>query len=145
MFWWLNFNPQINGWELNWPWSGAVTQDIASSLWSRARNRRVERRVLDEVASYGRQIGAITDLLDEVADKVGDGAMTPRGRHAHAQLKDFKARVDRIKEEELQRMIPDEPDAARELLAALLLRHPQLSVGKSLSLNPESDRESDRA
>ena len=140
MLWWLNFNPQVNGWELNWPWSGAVTQDITSSLWSRARNSRVEKRVLDEVASYGRQIGAITDLLDEVADKLGGEAMTPRARHAHAQLKDFKARVDRIKEEELRRAIPDEPEAARQLLEALLLRHPDLSVGKSLSLDRESDR-----
>ena len=140
MLWWLNFIPQVNGWELNWPWSGAVTQDITSSLWSRARNSRVERRVLDEVASYGRQIGAITDLLDEVADKLGGEAMTPRARHAHAQLKDFKARVDRIKEEELRRAIPDEPEAARQLLEALLLRHPDLSVGKSLSLDRESDR-----
>jgi hypothetical protein len=140
MLWWLNFNPQVNGWELNWPWSGAVTQDITSSLWSRARNSRVEKRVLDEVASYGRQIGAIADLLDEVADKLGGEAMTPRARHAHAQLKDFKARVDRIKEEELRRAIPDEPEAARQLLQALLLRHPDLSVGKSLSLDRESDR-----
>ena len=132
MLWWLNFNPQINGWEVNWPWSGAVTQDITSSLWSKARNSRVERRVLDEVASYGRQIGAITDLLDEVADKVDDGAMTPRGRHAHAQLKDFKARVDRIKDEELRRMIPDEPESARSLLEALLERHPQLAGTRAL-------------
>jgi hypothetical protein len=44
MFWWLNFNPQMNGWALHWPWSGAVAQDITSNLWSRARNSRVERR-----------------------------------------------------------------------------------------------------
>jgi hypothetical protein len=127
MFWWLNFNPQINGWEVNWPWSGAVTQDITSSLLSRARSSRVERRVLDEVASYGRQLGTLTDLVDEVADKLGEEQLTERGRHARAQLKDYKARIDSIKDEELGRLVPDEPEAARRLLDALLLRHPQLS------------------
>jgi hypothetical protein len=127
MFWWLNFNPQINGWEVHWPWSGAVMQDITSSLWSRARNSRVEKRVLEEVASYGRQLGTLTDLVDEVADKLGEEELTERGRHARAQLKDYKAHIDRIKDEELGRLVPDEPEAARRLLEALLVRHPQLS------------------
>ena len=132
MFWWLNFNPQVNGWEVHWPWSGAVTQDITSTLWSRARNSRVERRVLEEVASYGRQLGTLTDLVDEVADKLGEEQLTERGRHARAQLKDYKARIDRIKDEELGRLVPDEPEAARQLLEALLVRYPQLREKPSL-------------
>jgi hypothetical protein len=132
MFWWLNFNPQINGWEVNWPWSGAVTQDITSSLLSRARSSRVEKRVLDEVASYGRQLGTLTDLVDEVADKLGEEQLTERGRHARAQLKDYKARIERIKDEELRRMIPEEPEEARRHLEALLARHPQLREKPSL-------------
>jgi hypothetical protein len=127
MFWWLDFNPQINGWTVHWPWSGSVTQDILSGLLSQARSSRVERRVLDEVASYGRQLGTLTDLVDEVADKLGDAQLTERGRHARAQLKSYKARIDRIKDEELRRLIPEDPEAAGRLLEALLVRHPQLT------------------
>jgi hypothetical protein len=132
MFWWLDFNPQINGWTVHWPWSGAVTQDIVSGLLSRAGSSRVERRVLDEVASYGRQLGALIDLVDEVADKLGAATLTPEGRQAHGQLKDYRERIRRIKREEMLRLIPDEPDAARELLEALLARHPELSERRSL-------------
>jgi hypothetical protein len=127
MFWWLNFNPQINGWDVHWPWSGAVTQDITSTLWSRARNSRAERRVLSEVASYGRQIGTLNDLLYDMARKLGDEELTSRGLHAREQLKNYIEQVEQIKAEERQALIPDEPEEARRMLEALLARHPQLS------------------
>ena len=130
MFWWLDFNPQVNGWTVHWPWSGAVTQDITSSLWSRARNSRVERRVLNEVASYGKQIGTLNDLVYDMARKLGDDELTSRGLHARDQLKDYIDQIERIKAEERQALIPDEPEEARRLLDALLLRHPQLSDGR---------------
>src|SRR6187399_2166569 len=56
--WWLNFNPQFN-----WPFSGSVVQDIHPSLLARAGNDETELRVLREVASYGRQIGVLSDLV----------------------------------------------------------------------------------
>ena len=97
MFWWLNFNPQMNGWALHWPWSGAVAQDITSNLWSRARNSRVERRVLNEVASYGKQIGTLNDLVHEMARKLGDEELTSRGVHAREQLMNDLEQIEQIK------------------------------------------------
>ena len=116
MFWWLNFNPQMNGWTVNWPWSGAVTQDIVSGL----------------LAAHGRQLGMLTDLVDEMAGKLGDGQLTERGRLALGQLNDYKARIERIRDEELQRLVPQDAEAAGRLLDALLVRHPQLSQPRSL-------------
>ena len=132
MFWWLNFNPQINGWEVNWPWSGAVTQDITSSLLSRARSSRVERRVLNEVASYGKQIGTLNDLVYDMARKLGDEELTSRGVHAREQLKNYIEQIEQIKAEERRALIPDEPEEARRVLEALLARHPQLRDKPSL-------------
>lgn len=128
MFWWLDFNPQmLNGWDVRWPWSGAVTQDITSSLLSRAGSGRVEKRVLDEVASYGRQIGVLSELVHDLVGGLSEEELTPRARQARAQLTDYQARIDRIKEDEQRRMVPEDPEAARRLLQALLVRHQQLS------------------
>ena len=73
---WLNFNPQVH-----WPFSGAVTQDIHPALLAQAGNEEIEVRVLRDVASYGKQIGVLSDLLHSVAEPRAARAAR-RGRRA---------------------------------------------------------------
>jgi hypothetical protein len=90
--WWLNFNPQFN-----WPFSGSVVQDIHPSLLARAGNDETELRVLREVASYGKQIGVLSDLVLGLAKQLPAGALDDEARHALAQLEEMGRRIERIK------------------------------------------------
>lgn len=92
--WWLNFNPQVH-----WPFSGSVTQDIHPSLLARAGDDQVELRVLREVASYGKQIGVLSDLVLGLAKKLPAGALDDEARHALAQLEEMARRIERIKDQ----------------------------------------------
>ena len=116
---WFNFNPQVH-----WPFSGSVTQDIHPSLLAKAGNDEVELRTLREVASYGKQIGVLSDLLLAVVAQLKPGAFDNAGRHALAQLRDITAQVQRLKDE-LQ-PLPDTPQAAQALVDAVRLRFPEL-------------------
>ena len=90
--WSFNYAPQIH-----WPLSGAVVQDIAPALLQCAGDAQVERRVLGEVASYGKQIGVLTDLLCELAALVPAEALGDKGRHALTQLTELRAKVEALK------------------------------------------------
>lgn len=91
--WWLNFNPQFN-----WPFSGSVVQDIHPSLLARAGNDETELRVLREVASYGRQIGVLSDLVLWLAKQLPAESLDDDARHALGQLEDLTRRIERIKQ-----------------------------------------------
>ncbi|HET9645535.1 MAG TPA: hypothetical protein VFP68_19735 [Burkholderiaceae bacterium] len=127
--WSFNFNPQVNGWEVHWPLGGPVTQDIVASLLTQAGSSRVELRVLDEVASYGRQIGVLSKLVRELSEE-----RPPRSeltRHAREQLDQFMQRIERIKEQEEDskaHQVPEDLESARELHRALLRRYPELAA-----------------
>ncbi len=116
---WLNFNP-----EVHWPFSGAVTQDIHPSLLAKAGDDETEVRVLREVASYGKQIGVISDLLLALVASVQPKKLGADGEHALEQLCQMVGDIQRIKEE--LHPLPDTPDAARALIVALKERFPEL-------------------
>jgi hypothetical protein len=109
---------------VHWPFSGAVTQDIQASLLSKAGDNEVEVRVLREVASYGKQIGVIGDLLLAVVGSMPPRKLGEEGEHALMQLRQMAEDIQRIKEG--QRPLPDSADAARKLIAALKERFPEL-------------------
>jgi hypothetical protein len=119
MMTWLNYHP-----EVHWPFSGAVTQDIQTSLLSKAGDNEVEVRVLREVASYGKQIGVIGDLLLAVVGSMPPRKLGEEGEHALMQLRQMAEDIQRIKQG--QRPLPDSADAARKLIAALKERFPEL-------------------
>jgi len=61
--------------DLNFPWSGSVAQRIEPNTnWffdaipDGAGDRRIEKKAFG-VASYGRQLGLLTEVLIELADK----------------------------------------------------------------------------
>jgi hypothetical protein len=118
---WLNFNPQVH-----WPFSGAVTQDIRHSLLAKAGSDETEVRVLGEVASYGKQIGVLSDLLLALVASVQPKKLGEEGEHALEQLCRMVGDIQRIKSE--QDPLPDTPDAARALILALKERFPELKT-----------------
>jgi hypothetical protein len=119
MFWSLNYQPQTH-----WPLSGSVMQDI-SPLLMRAGNAGVEERALREVASYGRQIGVLSDLVHALAALQPPGSLDAQGEHAREQLADLRQRIDELKQD-APPIVPSSPEQARKLLNALLERHPDL-------------------
>jgi hypothetical protein len=129
MFWWFNvFSPQFKGPETHWPLSGNVDQDIAPTWWM-ARSRDggvIEQRVLREVVSYGRQIGALSDLVLALLEDRAPASLNDKGGQALRQLREWAQQIDRMKRGLAP--LPDNlPDAAR-LLHDLLERYPELSV-----------------
>jgi hypothetical protein len=116
---WLNINSPVH-----WPFSGPVTQDIHPSLLSKAGSDEVELRVLREVASYGRQIGVLSDLVLALVESVQPKALSDTGKHALAQLQQMTADIKRIKER--QPALPESPEAARKLIRAVEQRFPEL-------------------
>ena len=72
-FLYLHMAPQFH-----FPFSGAVSQAIDPDIaWFQnlirpgAGNARIERRAFGEVASYGKQLGLITEVLLEQAARAG--------------------------------------------------------------------------
>jgi len=121
MFWWFNFySPQTH-----WPLSGAVEQDIHPALLARAGQRGVEREVLDEVASYGMQIGVLSDLLLGVAKLVPRERLDADAQHALGQLLDLVERIKAIKAR--RESAPLTLAQARTQFHALLDRFPELA------------------
>ncbi|MBX3620579.1 MAG: hypothetical protein KF891_11430 [Rhizobacter sp.] len=116
----VNYSPVVH-----WPLSGSVAQDIHPSLLARSGSDETELRVLREVASYGRQIGVLSDLLLALVDapqSIADAES--EGGHALRQLRELVADIRRVKEGASP--LPDNAHAARQLIQALKQRFPEL-------------------
>ena len=95
MFPWLfNWAP-----VLHFPWSGEVVQDIRpqtdwffGQIAAGTGDGQIEKRIFEEVASYGKQLGVITDVLLEQT----------RGTESEsvAQLRQIVEKVNHIKSTE---------------------------------------------
>ena len=93
--------------QLRLPFSGDVAQDIEPSLdlffagiKPRSGNRRIEAKAFD-VASYGDQLGVITELLLEWAERLPADAQLASA--PLQELRDIHARIAAIKDEEYGR------------------------------------------
>lgn len=89
-----------------WPLSGDLTQTINPWTWiglninlGNSAKPEVERRVLDEVGSYGRQLGRIGDALGALVRKARDPsyALTPEDERALTRLLVQLDDVDSVK------------------------------------------------
>ena len=99
---WLWFwMPQVQFPAIHLPFSGPVAQQIdpntnwffdAIRPW--AGDGRIEQQAFD-VASYGRQLGLITDLLLDLAAQQRPD--TPAGLEAQARLAEIRARIEALK------------------------------------------------
>ncbi|MCS7100176.1 MAG: hypothetical protein NZL99_00615 [Burkholderiaceae bacterium] len=92
--------------QLHFPLSGSVAQRIEpntnwffDAIAPTAGNGRIERKAF-EVASYGRQLGLITEVLIDLAEQVA-----PRSAQAGeslARLRSIQADIERIKAEDVE-------------------------------------------
>ena len=112
------------------PLSGDVNQDIAPlTNWfspqvalNFAGDRRVERDVVAEVASYGRQLGILTDAVLAVAGENNEPAVT-RLRQTRDAVEVVKARHQRSAlrraEEALAHLRHADPESFKTLISEL--------------------------
>jgi hypothetical protein len=104
--------------QLHFPFSGSVAQQIDPNWFFGAINpaagdARIEKQAF-EVASYGRQLGLITEVLIELADGRQAGQEKGKGRESSSprpasseaagdslgRLKEIRARIEQIKTED---------------------------------------------
>ena len=128
--WIWNWSPQ---WSL--PWSGDVAQRIEpdthwffGAIDPAAGNGDIERRAC-EVASYGRQLGLLAEVLIDVASR--QGALSDGARDSLARLEDIQGRIETIKQQaarssaddvaaQVARLKAHDPDGYRLLRSRLL-------------------------
>lgn len=114
--WFWFFAPQVH-----FPWSGSVAQHIApdthwffGGIAPDAGDARVEEQAFG-VASYGRQLGLITEALLDLSAQ--SPPSTPEGRQAVARLRDIRDRIERIKGAEQERGAADVAAQVQRVLA----------------------------
>ncbi|MDA0190501.1 MAG: hypothetical protein OSW77_09295 [Proteobacteria bacterium] len=110
--------------QTHFPLSGSVAQHIEPKTFfdaipPAAGDGRIEQRVFGEVATYGRQIGLLTEALLDLTEH--GAPASAEGATAIRRLQEIRQAVERIKEEETAR------DAERiaEQLVALKVRNPE--------------------
>jgi uncharacterized heparinase superfamily protein len=105
-----------------WPWSWPLSGDVAQTFgtwWIKALSAqtgfinvnnvnsgdpRIEQRIVEEVASYGRQLGWILEALDVVVgrlrpEQLPDSDLSAAEREALERLSDLVRRVQAVKGE----------------------------------------------
>src|SRR5919201_1534574 len=102
--WWAAW---LRSWGLRAPLSGDVTQDIDTSLirsvgdqlgfininTSQSADPELERRIVTEVAGYGRQLGRILDALDVLVRHDRSPELSADERHALDELQALHAEI----------------------------------------------------
>ncbi len=105
MFPWLwFFAPQVH-----FPWSGSVAQQIApdtdwffAGIPRSAGDARIEREAF-AVASYGKQLGLITEVLLALAQEAPP--KSAQARESVARLKKIRDEIEQIKSREAERWV----------------------------------------
>ncbi|MBA2352673.1 MAG: hypothetical protein H0V78_13085 [Burkholderiales bacterium] len=105
--------------QLHFPFSGSVTQDVSpatnwffGSIPPEAGNGAIERDIF-EIASYGRQLGLILEVLLPLAGEPAVDAN--KARVSLARLKDIHEKIEKVKDDNRHRTA----EAAIELLGKL--------------------------
>lgn len=103
-FWFLTPNTYFP-WHgnINFPLSGSVTQDL-SQTWFEQQIRNspsagdpIQEERIFEIASYGQQLGIITDILLDLAKSEGALSSTD-GQKAFEHLQKIHTKVEQIKQ-----------------------------------------------
>jgi hypothetical protein len=133
-------NPWFFLWapQLTMPFGGSVAQRIQpdtnwffAGIPPSAGDPKIEREAF-EVASYGRQLGLITELLADLAAQTPPA--TAQGKKALKRLRDIQQRIEQVKEhdaidaleqidallERLKKTHPERLVAARQRIAHAL-------------------------
>jgi hypothetical protein len=128
--------------DIHAPLSGAVTQAIRAAFaehlgqlgvinisTTASRDPELERRIVDQVASYGRQLGWLLDGVDALIRAQDPAAYGADDQKAFARVAKLRADVDALKEraaaEHVERIVDDvralrrDPEGNAELLERL--------------------------
>ena len=95
-----------NLWQAINPWSFAFTGDqlgLVNISIGETRHPEVEREILDEVGSYGRQLGHIGDALEVLIDHFDQSALGQPEKDALAILRGELAEIRKVKRRELSK------------------------------------------
>ena len=95
----LRLAPEIL-WQAINPWSFAFTGDqlgLVNISIGETRHPEVEREILDEVGSYGRQLGHIGDALEVLIDHFDPSLLGQSEKDALAILKGELAEIRQVK------------------------------------------------
>lgn len=89
--------------HLNLPWSGSVAQRIEPTtifdFIDGNGDSRIERKAFEE-ASYGRQIGLITEVVLGLASPAVKAQLSPDAKESLGRLTDISKKIEGIKREE---------------------------------------------
>jgi hypothetical protein len=101
------------------PWSGSVAQRIEPHLFDailpEAGDGRIERKAFD-VATYGRQLGLITEVLASLAENAQHAdALSPDALASFQRLKQIAQRIEKIKADDLEWFASAVEDRLRSL------------------------------
>jgi hypothetical protein len=81
--------------------SGDVTQAIDTSFiritGSSAGDPALERQIVEQVASYGRQLGRVLDALDVLIRHTDEAALSSGDRRALDELQSLRAEIEAAK------------------------------------------------
>jgi hypothetical protein len=128
--------------EFHAPLSGAVTQAIRTSLadhlgqlglvnisTAAAGDPQLERRIVEQVASYGRQLGWVLDALDALIRAQDPARIDADDQEAFDRVSALRRDVEQLKAtaaaERVERLVDDvramqrDPEANADVLAAL--------------------------
>ena len=87
-------------WQAINPWSFALSGGqigLVNISLGQTRSPEIEQAVLEEVGSYGRQLGHLGEALEVLIDHFDQSALSPRQRDALAIVKGEMAEIRRIK------------------------------------------------
>jgi hypothetical protein len=93
--------------QVHFPWSGSVAQHIApetdwffAGIAPEAGDARIERQAFG-VASYGRQLGLITEVLLALAQETPPAS--PQARESIARLQRIRDEIEQLKQADAER------------------------------------------
>lgn len=112
-------------WLLFWsptftfPFGGAVNQKIEpdtnwffNAIPPHAGNAHIEKRAF-EVASYGRQLGLMIDILQDLSKQLPP--VTDKGKSALSELEEIKNKIEKIKADSKNRDLEDFDEIVKKL------------------------------
>jgi len=98
--------------HIKFPFSGSVAQDyrpttdrLFGSIQDHAGDGAIEKKVFEDVASYGRQLGLITEVLVDLAKQLPP--TTSDNRESLTRLMDIQTKVDALKTNSYRESIED--------------------------------------
>jgi hypothetical protein len=138
-------NPWLVFWapQLHLPFGGSVAQRIdPTSNWffdgisSTAGDPVIERKAF-EVASYGRQLGLLTEVLLDLAAQAKPA--TAKGRRSLQRLQEIQARIEELKERDADDLLREVEALVERLKRNHKAQLPRLRQRMALALVDASE------